>query len=607
MNKKILWRATLWMSVFTLCASFIFYHVETRLKEKNKPLQISSNDEDVGGVIRKSRSLKEDINVQKAGFYFSLGELASEKGDLKEATEYFKKALKLDPDSSYLNTRLGEEYLKRSEFEIATTYLKKAIELNPQELNAHLLLGGIYTATKEYKKAEDHYTKAIKLNPENEKTYIFLATLYSEEKKYDNAIQTLQKLLKIEPQSFLAYYYLGQVYSEKGQMSKAISNYKKSLEINPSFQSAAIALGLYYETKDNVDKAIDIYMGVLEKGSSNVRLLRRAVQLLLAKKDYARALRLLEDLKYQDPQDVNNRVRIGLIYYEIGQYEKSKLEFEELLKQYPDSDRIHYYLSATYEKLNLFSKAMEELKQVPDSSSFYVDAVSRQAYLLREEKRYKEALEIIKHALQKYPLQNQFYDLMASVYEREEKYDEAAKILREGVQKFPKEERILYYLGAIYDKQGDFERAISVMQDILKINPNNADALNFMGYTYVSHNMKLDEAEKLIQAALKLKPGEGYIEDSLGWMYYLRGNYKKARSILEKAVSMKPDEPVILDHLGDVYMKLGDLAKAYEFYQKAAQANPANVDKKIVDSIKQKIENLSQEEIIKKRFPATNK
>jgi len=119
--------------------------------------------------------------------------------------------------------------------------------------------------------------------------------------------------------------------------------------------------------------------------------------------------------------------------------------------------------------------------------------------------------------------------------------------------------------------------------------------------------MKLDEAEKLIQAALKLKPGEGYIEDSLGWMYYLRGNYKKARSILEKAVSMKPDEPVILDHLGDVYMKLGDLAKAYEFYQKAAQANPANVDKKIVDSIKQKIENLSQEEIIKKRFPATNK
>jgi Flp pilus assembly protein TadD len=60
----------------------------------------------------------------------------------------------------------------------------------------------------------------------------------------------------------------------------------------------------------------------------------------------------------------------------------------------------------------------------------------------------------------------------------------------------------------------------------------------------------LDEAEQLIRKALDQKPGDGYITDSLAWVYYKRGQYDKALPILEQAASLVPDDPIVQEHLG---------------------------------------------------------
>jgi len=125
-----------------------------------------------------------------------------------------------------------------------------------------------------------------------------------------------------------------------------------------------------------------------------------------------------------------------------------------------------------------------------------------------------------------------------------------------------------------------------------------------VGYSYAVKNIKLDEAEKMVRKALKLKPGQGYIEDSLGWIYYIRGDYETASTLLEQAVKLRPDEVVIVDHLGDVYVKLKKIEMAYRLYLRAMTLNP---DKKTKASLEKKIKKLSKHELIKKRFPAQDK
>ena len=96
--------------------------------------------------------------------------------------------------------------------------------------------------------------------------------------------------------------------------------------------------------------------------------------------------------------------------------------------------------------------------------------------------------------------------------------------------------------------------------------------------------INLDEAEQLIRKALEHKPGDGYITDSLAWVYYKRGQYEKALPLLEQASSLVPDDPVILEHLGDVCAKLGLTEKARQSYRQAIEnghTDKAAIEKKL--------------------------
>jgi tetratricopeptide (TPR) repeat protein len=96
--------------------------------------------------------------------------------------------------------------------------------------------------------------------------------------------------------------------------------------------------------------------------------------------------------------------------------------------------------------------------------------------------------------------------------------------------------------------------------------------------------INLDEAEQLVRKALQQKPGDGYITDSLGWVYYKRGQYKKALPLLKQAVGLVPDDPIIREHLGDIYSKLGMIEKARESYRRSIKngnTDKAKVEEKI--------------------------
>ena len=106
------------------------------------------------------------------------------------------------------------------------------------------------------------------------------------------------------------------------------------------------------------------------------------------------------------------------------------------------------------------------------------------------------------------------------------------------------------------------EKSIASMKKAIELNPQNAPALNYLGYTWAEMGIQLDEAETLIQRALKIEPNDGFYIDSLGWVYYQKGDYVKAVEQLERAVEITVDDPTIIEHLGDAYEKAGKKDRA---------------------------------------------
>ena len=92
-----------------------------------------------------------------------------------------------------------------------------------------------------------------------------------------------------------------------------------------------------------------------------------------------------------------------------------------------------------------------------------------------------------------------------------------------------------------------------------------------------------------IKKAITLKPDNGYILDSLGWVYFRMGELEKARTELEHALSLEPKDPHIHEHMGDIYLSIGQKEKAREAYR---QATEMAKDLKMKEKMQKKIDEI---------------
>ena len=109
-----------------------------------------------------------------------------------------------------------------------------------------------------------------------------------------------------------------------------------------------------------------------------------------------------------------------------------------------------------------------------------------------------------------------------------------------------------------------------------------AQADNNQGFRWAEQGVNLDEAKRLIEAALLVEPSSPTYLDSLGWVYYKLGQFEQAAESLTKAVPESPPReaggdqpkseiPEILDHLGDALWRVGRSDEARDAWRRAAK------------------------------------
>jgi len=80
-------------------------------------------------------------------------------------------------------------------------------------------------------------------------------------------------------------------------------------------------------------------------------------------------------------------------------------------------------------------------------------------------------------------------------------------------------------------------------------------------------DVRLAEAEQLIQRALDQEPNNGAYLDSMGWVYYRMNRLDDAEKQLQRSLQFISKDPTIHDHLGDVFFKQGKIKDAITQWQ----------------------------------------
>ncbi len=517
------------------------------------------------------------IEADRAPAYeaFLKAERLGAQGEIDKAISALEKALAQDRKSPLILTRLAYAYTRKQDYVRAEQYARMALASDSEYRDALFLLGKLQTEQQKYPQAEATFRKLIALGPElnrestYEELYITLAAMYVEWKKPESAVFVLQELLAQNPNNYIGYYYLGRVYSEMDQMKEALRAYEQSVEVNSTFSPGVKAMALIYEYEGNLAQAIKSFREALRMEPDNIDVRNHLGQLLLESQKYDAALKEFEAVLEQDPHETNALLRTGLIYFRSGSYENAHESFSRLLERLPTFDQVRYYLAIVLEKLGKPTRAIDQLKDIESKSTVYIEARLALAYLYEIKKKPGRTETVLLEGVSKKPEASRLRAALASVLVKSKRYEQAVAVLKDGLALSEKDETLWFSLGEIYDKMENLVLLEKCMRTVIEINADNASALNYLGYTFAEKGIRLDEAEQLIKRALEVKPEDGYINDSLGWLYFKRQRYEKAMKVLKKAMEKAPDEPVIMEHYADTLIKLAETQNQKRYYREA--------------------------------------
>ena len=88
------------------------------------------------------------------------------------------------------------------------------------------------------------------------------------------------------------------------------------------------------------------------------------------------------------------------------------------------------------------------------------------------------------------------------------------------------------------------------------------------------HDGKYGEAQKHLEAALEMAPGNPDLNDRMGELFIVTKKYDQAQSYLQKAISLQPDNAGALTDLGWLHVQQGDSSDAQPLLQRAIAADP---------------------------------
>ena len=128
------------------------------------------------------------------------------------------------------------------------------------------------------------------------------------------------------------------------------------------------------------------------------------------------------------------------------------------------------------------------------------------------------------------------YQALASFYLREKNIDEAEKVIRAGLEQQPDSFALRLTLASVLEQKGDYEAAIAEYEVMLKQQPGSLIVANNLASLLSDHRTDKASLERAYSLAAMLRKSQiPSFKDTLGWIEYLRGDYKSATALARRS------------------------------------------------------------------------
>lgn len=358
------------------------------------------------------------------------------------------------------------------------------------------------------------------------------------------------------------------LYERMRRYDEAETDYKALTSNATTASIFTLDYGAFLERRKRYDDAVALYDGALRAAPNDLGLLR------------ARARAAVKAAPPPAPT-IRQGAAEGLIACAATFAGERQVQFAQAylrlaLRLDPNRDEAWVLLGDLMNQNEDPKGAIEAFSHVPATSTHYVTAQTKTAWSLNDLGEKAKALEVARAAAAAAPNNRDAQVALADLLRSGGQWNESVAVLDPVIahEADAPDWRLLYLRAVSLEQGGRWPEAERDLQAALKLNPNEPELLNFLGYSWIDRGENLKEALAMVQKAVDARPQSGAMLDSLGWAYYRLGDYKTAVQKLEAAVEMEPGDPDVNGHLGDAYWQVGRKTEAAFQWRRVLSLEP---------------------------------
>lgn len=516
-----------------------------------------------------------DVTPDGLGAYLA-GRQAERDKRSEIAAEYFADALAGNKTNDRLRNQAFISLVMAGEIEAAEPLARDILKKQPKQGPANFLLSAAATKKGDFAVAQAHVDKLGQTGVNRLMIPVISAWIAAGRKDKAAALAALEPLSS--QGGFRPFYDLHKalILDVLGDVPGAKAAYDEAIKqtLLPSTR-LVVAAASFRTRHEDAEGALVVLKEFLKTNPEALN-----VRLALAQVEAGRPLPPLVADAADGYGEFLSNLAVALQQESYGRQAIFYARVSQLLR--PDNAATLYGLGNILQEDGRHAAAIKAYEQVPKDSFLSWAARQSMAVSLITLKRDDEAAKLLESMASERPDQWQVLQLLGNMYRARGEFEKALLAYDAAVKRIPditaRHWNLLYVRGIAYERTKRWPQAEADLKKALTFRPNEPSLLNYLAYSWVERGENLKEAEAMLVRAVKERPDDGFIVDSLGWALYRLGRFKEAVIYLEKAVAEESEDPTLNDHLGDCYWRLGRQDEARFQWNRALSLKPEKED-----------------------------
>ena len=494
-----------------------------------------------------------------------------EKGNYKEAIDYFYKALVIDSESTEIMFELAELYSNLCQYDRAYNFYEQIISKKPDNYSAKYKYAMLLKYNKEYKKALELINQLFNSGYDIENISDEFFSLLFINKEYEYIIKLYSEDSEKWKKSLILYY-VAMSYSALGQENTAREYYKKSFEVDKNNVMTGVKIGEMHLEKGQTDEAQQLALRLL-KCQEHDKVFYLLAEISYIKNDIDSAIKYYAYAVNINSQEALYYFKLGIVYSLKGYFSEAVQSYLKAVALEPENNDYNYALAYLYFMINDNETSERIIDSILKRDKLNKDAIALKIILLTNKNEVAKAEKNVE-TLYKIDEKTDFiYYAFSVYYEKLDVWEKAIEAIKHNDSSL----EYKFQLAKFYFNIFKLEESEQILKEIIGLNSKYIQAHLLLAQINLK-NKKFDETIKNIENVLTLDKNNSKSYYILAQVYSAKCNFEKAMENYKIAAAISPNKSEYYAKIAECCYKQKNFEDAYYYYKEAANTDITNVE-----------------------------